>query len=249
MTHTQSALFFGTKKDFNKYIGPRLRNLVQQLTKKHKNEVKYCEHCNTSKNLESAHVHGQERTTITKEILKESLLHGAYEINLIEFERQFKERHANLKDVIKVLCKACHSKYDLDNKKTILITEPIKQEEAQDLKSNKLEDNKEIKIGALVRKTLPEMLRNGAISTSEIEKLQDENYSKVIFNVNYPVLRKIDFKKSLKENRLVNNYTRYYTFITAHDEQQYLITSEWYQRSLYYYVKWLKRKDNAIVIK
>ena len=36
--------FAGTKEDFKRYIGPFLRNLVQQITKKHKRNVGICQH-------------------------------------------------------------------------------------------------------------------------------------------------------------------------------------------------------------
>ena len=90
MNTIQPATFFGSKEDFNKYIGPKLRNLVQQLSKKYKTQIKTCEFCNRSGILESAHKYGKERSTIINDILKDCLYENGYQINLFEFERKFK---------------------------------------------------------------------------------------------------------------------------------------------------------------
>ena len=55
------AAFVGTNKEFRKYIGPRLRNLVRQITQKYKKEVGTCQHCDTKADLQAAHVHGRGR--------------------------------------------------------------------------------------------------------------------------------------------------------------------------------------------
>lgn len=66
------ASFVGTKEEFKRYVGPMLRNLVQQLTKKHKMEIGKCEHCGTVENLEAAHKHGKDRGSL---ILKQACLY------------------------------------------------------------------------------------------------------------------------------------------------------------------------------
>ena len=101
---------------------------------------------------------------------------------------------------------------------------------------------KKNKIGILVRSTLPILLTENLLSESEIKKLQEATYSKLTFDMNYPVLKKINPKLSLEENRMVNYYTRYYAGIYENDNGEYLISSEWYERNLEYYIKWLKRK-------
>ena len=58
------ASFIGTNKELRRYIGPRLRNLVQQITKNHKADIAACEYCGNSENLESAHVRGRDRNEI-----------------------------------------------------------------------------------------------------------------------------------------------------------------------------------------
>jgi hypothetical protein len=111
-----------------------------------------------------------------------------------------------------------------------------------DLSEKRLAEFQKMKIGALVRSTLPELLEKELISQLEIEKLQKEDYSKFTFDVNFPILKKVDKTKSVLENRTVNEYTRYYANPVKSFGDAYLITSEWYEGSLDDYIKWLKRK-------
>ena len=101
----------------------------------------------------------------------------------------------------------------------------------------------EIKIGSLVRTTLPEILKNGIISKAEINNLQDENYCKEKFDVNYPILKKVDPNYSVKENRFIGDYPRYYAFSTVYNTDNFLITSEWFDRNKDAYIQWLKQID------
>lgn len=85
-----------------------------------------------------------------------------------------------------------------------------------------------LKIGILVRATLPQVLEMELISESEIKKLQNPEYSKMIFDMNYPILREIDENLSILENRKEEGYTRYYADPVICGKSKYLITSEWY---------------------
>lgn len=99
-----------------------------------------------------------------------------------------------------------------------------------------------LKIGILVRATLPQILESELISEIEVRKLTQEDYSKMIFDMNYPVLKKVDENKSIKENRTVGDYTRYYAEPYEFKNFRYLISSEWYDRNQEEYIRWLKRK-------
>ncbi|MDP2088880.1 MAG: hypothetical protein Q8J84_05715 [Flavobacteriaceae bacterium] len=98
------------------------------------------------------------------------------------------------------------------------------------------------KIGKLVRETLPIILIEKLIPETEIKKLQEDNYSKFTFDMNYPILKKIDTKLSILENRMTKDHTRYYAEVFKNGDDLYLITSEWYERNLEDYIKWMKRK-------
>ena len=106
------ASFVGTNKEFRRYIGPRLRNLVQQITKNHKAEVSACEHCGSKENLESAHVHGRDRNEIIDFVLNEFMHNDIATVDIAVFEERFKEEHHPLEKSILILCRSCHRKYD-----------------------------------------------------------------------------------------------------------------------------------------
>ena len=106
------ASFVGTNKEFRRYIGPRLRNLVQQFTKRHKTEVSACEHCGSKESLESAHVHGRERNEIIDMILKDYTYNGIATVDIEKFEERFKSEHFPLERSILILCHPCHKNYD-----------------------------------------------------------------------------------------------------------------------------------------
>ncbi|PWK18557.1 hypothetical protein [Xanthomarina spongicola] len=101
-----------------------------------------------------------------------------------------------------------------------------------------------LKIGLLVRATLPEILESELISEIEIKKLTEENYSKMIFDMNYPVLKLVDENLPTINNRTIGDYTRYYANPYKSYNSRYLISSEWYDRNQEGYIKWLKRKVN-----
>jgi hypothetical protein len=106
--------FEGTEKDFHNFFGGYSRNLVQSITRKHKKEIKKCEHCGiTGVQLDSAHINGKERKIIISNILKNYITeNNLLLVPLNEFERVFIEHHQPISDVIKILCKPCHLTYD-----------------------------------------------------------------------------------------------------------------------------------------
>ena len=58
------AKFTGTCDDFDKFVGPRLRNVVQtSISKKYKKEIGRCEHCGKTNELQAAHITGKDRKT------------------------------------------------------------------------------------------------------------------------------------------------------------------------------------------
>lgn len=112
------ASFIGTNKEFRRYIGPMLRNLVQQITKRHKAEVGACEYCGAKENLESAHVRGRGRNEIIDLILIDFTHKEIITVDLDIFENRFKEEHQPLEKSILILCGSCHTQYDLNMQQT-----------------------------------------------------------------------------------------------------------------------------------
>ena len=106
------ASFIGTHQEFRRYIGPMLRNLVQQITKTHKAEISVCEHCGSKENLESAHVKGRDRNEIIDCVLQGFTKNDVITVNLSVFEKKFKEEHHPIEKSILILCRNCHKLYD-----------------------------------------------------------------------------------------------------------------------------------------
>jgi hypothetical protein len=106
------ATFEGTNPEFKRYIGPRLRNVVNIITKKQRNEVGACEHCGSADSLESAHVRGRDRTEIIDLLLGPSGTGDRLVVDLEAFEAKFKSEHEPFEKAILVLCHDCHRKYD-----------------------------------------------------------------------------------------------------------------------------------------
>ena len=117
------ASFVGTNKEFRRYIGPRLRNLVQQFTKNHKAKISACEHCGSKENLESAHVHGRDRNEIIDLVLSENTHNGIVTVDIANLEERFKEEHHPLEKSILILCRGCHKKYDSKAPQDISLTQ------------------------------------------------------------------------------------------------------------------------------
>jgi hypothetical protein len=113
---TEKATFTGTFEEFNKFIGPRLRNIVQtSIAPKYKKKIGKCqgENCGTNEKLHAAHVYDKER----KELMKQAC--AGYEekgrminMSLEDFEHRFKKLHEPLEETFIILCETCHKKYD-----------------------------------------------------------------------------------------------------------------------------------------
>ena len=104
--------FTGTSREFKRYVGPRLRNFVQMLTKKHKASVGACEHCTVGEDLESAHVRGRDRNQIIDLLLTAISTENVVTVDLLQFEKNFKVEHDPIEKAILILCRQCHKKYD-----------------------------------------------------------------------------------------------------------------------------------------
>lgn len=252
--------FVGTKKEFRRYVGPALRNLVQQVGRRHRTIIGACEHCNSTENLEAAHVTGKDRNRIFNQLLIQYKVGDHYQVNLREFEARFKEEHHPNKKSLLILCRSCHVKYDSLPIKEALQPE-IKNKVEELAPSNKIYESiskvkttnsriftkeefakfRRMKIGRLVRSTLPELIESGRVGATEFMKLQDSSYSKITFDVNYPVLKKVDENKPIAEQKMDKGYQRFYAKPEKSAGKRYLITKEWYDRNHEPYLRWLKK--------
>ena len=102
-------------------------------------------------------------------------------------------------------------------------------------------DFKEKAVGKIVQGEFLELLQSGAVSRKVIRKLESKEYSKNMFDINYPVLIKIS---SMNENRKGVDHTgvnRYYAKPIYIFDDLYLLTSQWYDKNKEKLIAWICR--------
>lgn len=104
---------------FKKYLGPYFRNKVQYLTRNYKKKVGCCEHCGKQGlTFEFAHKKNFNRSEIIETLYEKFSKHDNLEDIIVGVENAFLEQHKSLKDIGYVLCRQCHSNYDMKGEKT-----------------------------------------------------------------------------------------------------------------------------------
>jgi hypothetical protein len=94
------------------------------------------------------------------------------------------------------------------------------------------------KIGELVRKKLIQMFEENKISAEEVELMESIEYSKKIFGIQMPLLKK---KLSIDERKPSRYWAK--PIIKAYDAE-YFICSEWYEKTnKSYFEKWALLKN------
>lgn len=102
-------------------------------------------------------------------------------------------------------------------------------------------DINHIKIGALVRKEFDRLIKNNLLSDDMIKLLLEQKYSKLTFDVNYPILRKINGDHSTFDQRMINGYSRYWSTIYKINGKRYFICNDWYDKSRTKFINWVDR--------
>ena len=102
--------------------------------------------------------------------------------------------------------------------------------------NNQCQERSDLKIGKYVQKTFNEIINK--IDRTEIENLQRQDYSKAVFDLQFPFLRKV--QKSDKEKPL-----RYWKTPVRIMGELYFMCSEWYEKEPNddrpYYENWLNK--------
>ena len=83
-------------------------------------------------------------------------------------------------------------------------------------------------IGEYVQKSIKRLFDDNKISESELLKLQEQEYCKIKFDLNYPM-----FNKSREPRE------RYYT---NEIKKGYYLTNDWYERNWDDFLRWEKNK-------
>ena len=121
------ARFIGTIEEYEKFIGPRIRNKVNTLTiKERKKREGICEFCKKNTELQSAHKRGKERKTLIFEVLKKYDKGIYFDVDLIKCENEIVNLHKPVEQVFFFLCPDCHRKYDNNENSDI---KPVRKNE------------------------------------------------------------------------------------------------------------------------
>ena len=103
---------------------------------------------------------------------------------------------------------------------------------------NKSTENSGIKIGKLARDSFRQLIESGKVSSKELSKLQDEQYSKDTLDINYPCLV---LEQDLKEEWKV----RYYKTPIVYQGTSYRLCSQWFEYNRPYIEKWIESHSSA----
>ena len=248
------AYFIGTEKDFKRYIGPILRNLVQQITRDYRRQIGKCQFCGTTYNLEAAHVHGKDRNTIISNLLKSYKTGSEYNVSLSEFEKQFRSHHAQVEEAILILCKQCHYEYDKGHGNTIQQEEKSIQSEIISSKSESVSSSPSssqparLYSNSEIQSEICEVLKT--LSKTELEYFCDLQNSKEVFGLRFPLLMKIpanimpaQIQQYLKDDKGKNRWTLKYSVKV--DGYIYAITTQWYVQNDIHVNKFLRKYKPA----
>lgn len=174
------AKFNGTIQDFEKFVGPRLRNIVQtSIARKYKKNIAKCQFddCNNLENLEAAHIHGNDRKTLIKKSLAENIVDDKIvDLDLNLFEQKFVKLHYPLEKSFLILCKECHRKYD-NITESIIIENIIESIDGNNLLIEDEKDNK------FPRMTLDiELIPNDPLEFKELLLKYKSAYMSIFYN-------------------------------------------------------------------
>jgi len=87
-------------------------------------------------------------------------------------------------------------------------------------------------VGKIVQTDLKNILISGKLSDESIIQLQDLDYSNRKFGTNYPILKKIKLSGNiLQEKKDHLGINRYYASPIIISNEEYLLTSQWYERN------------------
>ena len=111
-----TSIFVGTQDEFNKFLGPFVRNLIQNKTRVYKKSLNHtCQGCcKTARELQAAHVRGTDRITMINAILDRHIdkKTGKVSCNIGDVMTMIMDSHHPITDSFKFLCEPCHKLYD-----------------------------------------------------------------------------------------------------------------------------------------
>jgi hypothetical protein len=229
------ASFIGTLDEFIRYINPRVKNVINAISRAYKAEIGQCEHCGSvDVILEAAHVTGRERPVIIEEVLSDFINGEIITVDLDVFEARLKAAHEPIDKVIKALCRPCHIQYDnFANQPSSPLSEKSHQD-SQDEVNNHIITNSDVT--SYLRENVPNF------NSDEIENLLSSEYCRCMFGVHFSVLKEAPVNASIEEIRgyaRINGYNRWSTQNPILvNGRQFLVLTQWYERDRTLFVKW-----------
>lgn len=229
------ASFVGTFDEFIRYINPRVKNVINGISRAYKAKVGQCEHCGSvDAILEAAHVTGRERPVIIEEVLSDFINGEVITVDLDVFESRLITAHEPIDEIIKVLCRPCHIQYDNSGSQPSTPSSVEGLEASQDEVNNCIVTNSDIT--NYLRENVP------SLPSNVIVNLLSAEYCRRIFGVHFSVLKETPLNASIEELReyaRINGYNRWSTqnpIIV--NGRQFLVLTQWYEKNRTLFVKW-----------
>jgi len=228
------AKFQGTIQEFHRFIGPRIRNAVNSMTRRARTERNgICEQCGKNASLDSAHVHGRGRIEIISDVLSAYSEGNTVIIeDLLEVEVKILEAHRPIEQTFKFLCRLCHREYDNLNS----LNENILEEIEPSNQAFVIIGGVELKLRRTGNRTkqyffdvLPRLI---SVAEDQAINLQSESFCKEMLSMAYPVL-------TIDSDCIFDNTgrRRYYP---QHILNKFYICNDWYEIQLSKWEMYLK---------
>ncbi|MEH6942048.1 HNH endonuclease [Bacillus sp. JJ722] len=104
-----------------------------------------------------------------------------------------------------------------------------------------IEGISEKKEGVIAQTVLKKILESNKIPITEIQLLQTQEYSKSTLNLNYPLLKEINYMSDVDQQKKDHKgRNRYYKTPIVVNGKKYLLCSQWYNYNRQYLLKWIE---------
>jgi hypothetical protein len=229
------ARFIGTIDDYEKYMGPRIRNAVNTFAKKEQDGKNgKCEFCGKTAELESVYKQKKEHETIIEALKKYS--HGSYfDIDIEKCEQEILELHNPINLVFYFLCCECHKNYVSDNKPEITPEDTININGI----NVPLHKNENETTQNFVKKILRLFFNENFLPDTEIRNMLDRDYCRRTFGINYSILQNDNTR--LRDGQ--KGTSRYW--LNERFGNEYYACSQWWKTNEEIYKRklseWIKR--------
>lgn len=107
------------------------------------------------------------------------------------------------------------------------------------VKTDNIDDHTK-KIGILVRDEFKKLVDNGLLTGEIIQLLLDGKFSKEVFLLRFPMLKKLNENESILDQRLIKGNGRYYSIPYNINGNRYLLCNDWYEKSRGKFLNWVE---------